>query len=139
MDIPMFSIVKLPRGSCNYPITIAEARSFMRQAGDLLSENELAELIDYVALRPECGVIIPGTGGVRKLRWRGVGKGKSKGLRIIYFYHDLNMPLFLLAIYSKGDRLSLTKREERMICVMVEELKEEYSKKWGEKISDASA
>lgn len=49
------------------------------------------------------------------------------------------MPLFLLAIYSKGDRLSLTKREERMICVMVEELKEEYSKKWGEKISDASA
>lgn len=65
---------------------------------------------------------MPGTGGVRKMRWSGLGKGKSKGLRIIYLYHDLNMPVFLLAAYSKGEVLRLTKREEYAMSKLAGEI-----------------
>lgn len=119
----MFELVRLPRGSLVYPITIARSVSFDKEILAHLSADELEELVDYVALHPERGDVIPGTGGVRKLRWRSTRKGKSKGLRVIYFYHDLNMPLFLLAVYSKGERLRLTKREEMILAKMAENLK----------------
>jgi hypothetical protein len=119
----MVTLVRLPRGNLFYPITIARAASFDKEILTILSELELDELINFVALHPERGDVIPGTGGVRKLRWAGGGKGKSKGLRIMYFYHDLNMPLFLLAVYSKGERLRLTKGEERTLAKMADDLK----------------
>lgn len=126
----MFEVVRLPRCGSDYPITIAETLAFERQSEGLLSRVDRDELIDHIALHPECGVLIPGTGGLRKLRWRGVGKGKSKGLRVVYFYHDLNMPLFLLAAYSKGEILRLTKREERAMSKLAEELKRQFARKW---------
>lgn len=125
----MFDLVRLPRGSLVYPITIARAMSFDKEILGFLSPDELEELVDFVALHPERGDVIPGTGGVRKLRWGSSRKGKSKGLRIIYFYHDLNMPLFLLAVYSKGERLRLTKREESTLAKMAEDLKSKSARK----------
>jgi hypothetical protein len=118
----MFELVKLPRGNMEYPITIVETRSFGRKVAEFLSEPEQAALIDYIALHPEGGVVMPGCGGIRKLRWSGIGKGKSKALRVIYLYHDLNMPVYLLAAYSKGETLQLSKREEQQMAKLADQI-----------------
>jgi hypothetical protein len=59
------------------------------------------DLILYVALFPEAGDLIPETGGLRKLRWTAKGKGKRGGSRVIYYFHNLDVPLFLMAIFAK--------------------------------------
>lgn len=123
--LTMFTLVKLPRGKLDYPITIVELKGFTKEISEYLSDRELHELIDHIALHPEGGDIIPGTNGIRKLRWAGLGKGKSKALRVIYFYYDLNMPLYLLAVYSKGQVLRLSKREERLMAKLTQELVQE--------------
>lgn len=128
----MLKVVRLERGDSAYPITIAELKSAQRDLAKLLSNEEANELFDFLAVNPESGSVIPETGGIRKLRWVGQGKGKSKGIRICYFYHDLNMPLFILAVYGKGEQLRLTKREEREMSNFVRELKGRYRSKWEE-------
>lgn len=72
---------------------IAELPIYIRLANKLLSEDERRDLIDYLAEHPQAGDIMEGTGGIRKLRWRRGGQGKSGGVRIIYYYHDERMPL----------------------------------------------
>lgn len=66
-------------------ITIVETQVFSRDVGSILDEEELDDLKDYLAEYPEAGVVIPGTGGVRKLRWAASGRGKrgGRGLSII--------------------------------------------------------
>lgn len=100
---------------------IAELPSYIRLANKLLSEDERRDLIDYLAEHPQAGDIMEGTGGVRKLRWRrGGGHGKSGGVRIIYYYHDGRMPLYLLTLFSKGDKANLTKAERNELAGLVE-------------------
>lgn len=69
------------------PITVAETQAFARTAEKVWSEDERAELVDFVAHNPEAGDVIPGTGGVRKLRWARSGSGKRGGARVVYFYY----------------------------------------------------
>ena len=65
--------------------TVVELPEYMRRAKRLLSEDDGQELIDYLAEHPEAGIIMPGTGGIRKLRWARTGMGKRGGVRIIYY------------------------------------------------------
>lgn len=106
----------------DYPIVVAELRSASKELERLLSESERNELIDFLAFHPEGGDVMPCTGGVRKARWPFRDKGKSKGLRVIYYFHDLNMPLYILAVYSKGEILRPTKREEKDMRQLVKTL-----------------
>lgn len=99
---------------------IAELPSYIRLANKLLSEDERRDLIDYLAQHPQAGDIMEGTGGVRKLRWRRGGHGKSGGVRIIYYYHGGRMPLYLLTLFSKGDKANLTKAERNELAGLVE-------------------
>jgi len=64
---------------------IAELPTYSRLADKLLSAEERQDLIDYLAGHPRAGDIMEGTGGVRKLRWRRGGQGKSGGVRVIYY------------------------------------------------------
>lgn len=114
----------------NYPITIAEVGSFSRDARGSLGEDELKRLVDYLAYHPEVGDVIPGTGGVRKVRWGYKDRGKRGGLRIIYYFRDLNMPLYLLAMYRKGEKADLTQAEKKMMCFLVDELVRAHSRVW---------
>jgi len=68
------------------PITVEETNTFTRQAQAQLSEEEHAELIDFLAYNPEAGSLVRGTGGIRKVRFAAKGKGKSGGVRVIYYY-----------------------------------------------------
>ncbi len=60
-----------------------------------------------------------GSGGVRKLRWQRGDKGKS-GVRVIYYYHDGLMPLYLLTLFAKGDKANLTKAERNELAALVD-------------------
>lgn len=91
--------------------TIVELPEFLRKADKLLSASERRSIINYLAAHPAAGDIIQGTGGIRKLRWSAQGKGKSGGVRIIYYHHNESMPLFLLTLFGKGDKANLTKSE----------------------------
>ena len=79
-------------------ITVAETSEFVRRARKLLSEPERCRLISYLAACPEAGEVMEGTGGIRKVRWAREGKGKSGGVRVIYFYYNAGMPLYLLTL-----------------------------------------
>ena len=81
---------------------IAETPTFIRQADKLFSDEERKELIDYLADHPAAGDEIPGTGGVRKLRFTALGRGKRGGARVIYFYGGEHMPVYALLAYAKS-------------------------------------
>ena len=73
-----------------------------------MTDEERAEAVDFLAERPDAGDVIPGTGGCRKVRIAGKGKGKSGGYRVITLYADGDTPVFLLTVISKGKRADLT-------------------------------
>lgn len=99
---------------------IAELPSYARLAEKLLDPQERQDLIAYLANHPEAGDIMEGTGGVRKLRWGRGSQGKSGGVRIIYYYHDAHMPLYLLTLFAKGDKANLTKAERNELATLVD-------------------
>ena len=94
-------------------ITVAETLPFLRQAASLWGEDERNTFVDYIARNPEAGDVIPDSGGVRKVRRSRSGTGKRGGVRVIYFYHDDTMPLYLLLIYAKTQRENWTQDEKR--------------------------
>ena len=67
----------------------------------------------FLANHPDAGEVIPGTGGIRKVRWPARGQGKRGGARVIYYFRDLNMPVYLLAAYAKGEKINLTAGEKK--------------------------
>jgi hypothetical protein len=101
---------------------IAELPTYIRLVEKLLSVEERQDLINYLAEHPKAGDVMEGTGGVRKLRWRRGGQGKSGGVRVIYYYHDDLMPLYLLTLFAKGDKANLTKAERNELADLVDAL-----------------
>ena len=112
-------------------ITIAETQQYQRKARKLLSSGEQSELITYLSTNPKAGVLIEDTGGIRKLRWRKSGRGKSAGVRVIYYYHSEIMPLFLLTVFGKNERASLSMQEKHTLAKSVKQLVEYWRKKNG--------
>lgn len=96
-------------------ITVAETPIFVRQAKDVWTEEEHEAFVLYIAGHPDAGVVMPDTGGVRKLRWGRSGSGKRGGVRVIYFYYDHERPLYLLLVYPKGRQENLTPEEKRAV------------------------
>jgi hypothetical protein len=96
-------------------ITVAETQLFIRQAAAVWTDAERNDFVDFIAANPEEGDIIPGTGGVRKLRWGRQGSGKRGGVRVVYFYHDDEMPLYLLMVYAKARQEDLSPDEKRRV------------------------
>ena len=96
-------------------ITVAETPVFVRQAKEVWSEEERDEFVLYIAGNPEAGSVIADTDGVRKVRWSRAGSGKRGGVRVIYFYHDQDRPLYLLMVYAKGRQEDLDPDEKRAV------------------------
>lgn len=93
------------------PISVVETPEFLSATRKLMADEERALLVDYLAYNPTTGDLIPGTGGVRKLRWGLEGRGKRGGARVIYFYHDVGLPLFALTAFAKNERADLSQRD----------------------------
>ena len=103
--------------------TVAETPIFTRQADKLFREDERRELIDYLADNPMAGDQMPGTGGVRKLRFAALGRGKRGGARVIYFYGGDRMPIYALLADAKSARADLNPAERRLVAAIVETIK----------------
>ena len=95
--------------------TVAETPTFSRVANKLFNEEERSELIDFLAENPLAGDRIPGTGGVRKFRFAASGQGKRGGVRVIYFFLDDSIPIYLLLAYAKSTKIDLTHKEKRAV------------------------
>lgn len=80
-----------------------EAPLFSRLLGEYLSDDEYAALQWALTQRPEAGAVIPGSGGIRKLRWAGSGRGKRGGLRVIYYWKTRAGEIWLLTLYAKNE------------------------------------
>ena len=82
--------------------TFLETRLFTRLVQQYLSDDECADLQRSLLERPEAGSVIPGSGGVRKLRWRIKERGKRGGLRVIYYLHSRDGQIWMLTLYPKN-------------------------------------
>ncbi|MGI9282157.1 MAG: type II toxin-antitoxin system RelE/ParE family toxin [Endozoicomonas sp.] len=108
--------------------TVVELPLYRKRAESLLSDQEQRDIISHLAENSKAGVLIRETGGVRKLRWRREGTGKSGGVRVIYFHRDLNIPLFLLTVYGKGEQDNLTKAQCNQMKKLTNVLVSEWEK-----------
>ena len=97
--------------SVSPPITVVETPEFLAATRKLMDDGERAALVDYLAWNPTAGDLVPGSGGVRKLRWGLEGRGKRGGARVVYFHHNASMPLFALTAYAKNDRANLSQQD----------------------------
>ena len=84
---------------------------FLAATKKLMDDAERTELVEYLAYNPTAGDLVPGSGGVRKVRWGLEGRGKRGGARVIYFFHDLEMPLYIFTAYAKNERENLDQSE----------------------------
>lgn len=109
--------------------TIVELPEFIRKAQPVLTGEEKASIINYLAAHPQSGDLMQGTGGIRKLRWSAQGKGKSGGARVIYYYHNDNMPLFLLTVFGKGEKANLSKADRNTLSKLTGLLLKQYGGK----------
>ena len=107
-------------------VEMPQFRSDVKSTG--LSDQERLAIIDRIATEPTAGDLIQGSGGARKVRFAGRGKGKSGGYRVITFYAGRAMPVFLLALYGKGERANLSKVERNELRVLLGSIVETYRK-----------
>ena len=110
-------------------ITIAETEPFQRKVAGLLTGTEKSELIAYLSMRPQAGVLIRGTGGIRKLRWARIGQGKSGGVRVIYYFHNQEMPLYLLTVFGKNEKANISAEEKNILAKAVKKLLKHWSQR----------
>jgi len=110
------------------PTTVVETPEFRTATRKLMTEEERAVLVDYLAHNPTAGDLIPGTGGVRKLRWGLDGRGKRGGARVIYFYHGAEIPLFALTAYAKNEQADLSPRDRNDFRRLTKLLVESYGR-----------
>ena len=111
------------------PITVIETPEFQISVKKLMTDEERTLLVDYLAYHPLAGDLIPGTGGVRKLRWGLEGRGKRGGARVIYFVHDAHMPLFALTIYAKNAQADLSQSDRQDFKVLTTVLVEGFKRR----------
>ena len=114
--------------------TVVETPTFTRQADKLFTQEERRALIDHLAEKPLSGDEIPGTGGVRKLRFSALGRGKRGGARVIYFYGGEDIPIYALLAYAllayaKSARTDLNPAERRAVAGIVAAIREARKEK----------
>jgi len=109
-------------------LTVVETPGYLRRAEHLLDVRQRAGIVDMVAASPSIGDLIPGTGGLRKVRIALQGRGKRGGARLITFFHDPAMPVFLITIYGKNEQDDLTDDEKRQARLLTDAIRAQYGR-----------
>ena len=108
------------------PVTIVEVPPFPKLAEAIMPEDDLDAFKTFIASNPEAGVVIQGTGGLRKVRWRLKGRGKSGGARVIYYFQSDEIPIFLLTVYAKSRKTDLTAGERAALRALSKRIIKTY-------------
>jgi hypothetical protein len=96
-------------------VVFIESVVFTGQVRELLSDESYAELQQYLAQCPEAGDVVRDTGGLRKVRWSVPGRGKSGGVRVIYYHVSAQAQCRMLLIYRKGVKDDLSPAEKKVL------------------------
>ena len=105
-----------------------ETPAFSRRAEALLSPEERYELIDFLANNPLAGDVVPGLGGIRKLRFGAKRRGTRGGIRMIYYVLDEGHPIIALLIYGKNEQANFTPAQRKVMASVVQQLKTRWSR-----------
>lgn len=109
--------------------TVVETPEFIKQAKECLSDRERQNFINFIAENPLKGDLIQNTGGARKIRWQAdQHKGKSGGARIIYYFYDEDIPIFLFTAYKKNQKIDLTAAEKIALRKVIKLIVAEYER-----------
>jgi hypothetical protein len=84
-----------------------ETTTFTRLVYEYLSDEEYLGMQNYLYAHPNAGVVVPGSGGVRKLRWAVSGRGKRDGIRVIYYWQQADEEIWMLTLYAKNEAASI--------------------------------
>ncbi len=109
--------------------SVVETSVFSRAADVLLTRDERAELIALLATEPKAGAVIPGMGGIRKLRFAAAGQGKRGAFRVIYYVLTDDVPILALLIYGKGQQVNPTPEQKRAMVAVVGRLREQTGRR----------
>ena len=109
--------------------TVVETPPYLADAVRLFSEAERAEIVDVISSDPQCGVVVAGAGGVRKLRVPASGRGKRGGARVIYLFGGGEVPIFLLAVFAKNERADLTQAERNELARVTATMLRDYRRR----------
>lgn len=111
------------------PVSVIELAGYRRRADELLTTDEQDAVIDLVAYEPTCGDLIPGTGGLRKVRAGHGGSGKRGGARVVYYFYDTDFPILLLALYAKNEKGDLSAAEKREFATFAKDTVRQWTAK----------
>lgn len=102
-------------------VRFVETPIFTEDVSNELSLDDYRQMQVALMLRPELGPVVPGSGAIRKMRWRRAGMGKRGGLRVIYFWEAKSETFYMLTVYRKSDQEDLSLRQRRILRRLVEE------------------
>ena len=106
---------------------VIETQTFLKDAADAgMAEEERLAIVNSIAADPSQGDLMVGTGGVRKVRFAGRGKGKSGGYRIVTYFAAADVPVLLLAVINKGERANLSKAERNELKKELQGFADDY-------------
>lgn len=111
------------------PVSVVETPEFLSAARRIMDDEERGVLVDYLARNPLAGDLIPGTGGVRKMRWALEGRGRRGGARVVYYFHSATMPIFALTAYAKNERADISQADRNDYRRLTASLVERYARR----------
>lgn len=111
------------------PMSVVEMPEFMDHVRAILTEADRVDLLAHLGANPELGKVVPGTGGVRKIRWGTAGHGKRGGARVIYYFYNESILLFALDIYAKNEKPDLSEADKRSLKRLLPVLVTQYLKR----------
>lgn len=106
--------------------TVVELDAFAADAESVFAPAEREALILFLAAQPDAGDLIPRSGGARKLRWGAKGKGKRGGARVVTYYADQRLPVFLLACFAKGEKTDLSSKQLAELRTTLKAILDDY-------------
>lgn len=115
--------------------SVLETDTFARAAKRVgLSEDERFRIVSELSDNPKAGDLIVGAGGARKIRFAAPGRGKRGGYRVVTYYAADDVPVFLMDLYEKGERIDLTQAERNELKKILKAVADDYRRSVREKM-----
>lgn len=107
-------------------LSVVETAAYLGKASKMMSDSERAAIVDMIAATPQIGVLIRGTGGLRKMRIALQARGKRGGGRVIYWFHSEGYPAVLLWAFAKNEAADLTSGQRNRLRAVADALLEDF-------------